>query len=327
MHNLPSHIRCMAICNGQLQPESRPMPVPQPGEVLVRVAYAGINRADLFQKQGSYPAPEDGSDLPGLEVSGHVVALGAGVEGWPLATPVCGLTNGGGYAAYAAIPAAQLLPVPPGLSMAEAACLPEACATAAMALLQEGMLRPGERVLIHGGASGIGILLVQCARVMGATVFATASESKHTALQALGVTPLHYSPDFAAQTQARIGDGLDLILDTIGGPYLAPHIKLLRKGGRLVTIACLEGGKGELSMGAMLMKHLRISGITLRGQSSENKKKIIESTRKTLWPHVASGAIRPLIDTVFPLEEAEKAFVRMENRLNLGKMVLEVQDA
>jgi NADPH2:quinone reductase len=327
MSNLPAQMQVMAIRDGRLSLETRDVPALRAGEVLIRVAYAGVNRADLFQVQGSYPAPEDGSDLPGLEVSGHLAALGAEVSGWRVGEAVCALTNGGGYAEYVGVPATHLLPVPAPLTLAEAASLPEACATAAMTLIQEAALADGERVLIHGGASGIGVVLVQAARALGATVFATASDAKHPQLTQLGATPLPYSPEFSTRTLAKIGEGMDVIIDTLGGPYLAHHVKLLRKSGRLVIIACLEGGKGEFSMGALLMKHLRISGVTLRGQPSDKKSQIMHIVRQTLWPLVLAGAIRPVMDGVFPLKDAEKAHARMENRLNLGKMVLEVTGA
>lgn len=328
---LPSSMRGVVIdhpgADGALRVADLPLPALQAGDVLIRVAYAGVNRADLLQKRGMYDAPADASPLPGLEVSGHVAALGEDVSGLSAGDAVMALTHGGGYGEYVTIPAAQAIPIPPSLSLAEAATLPEALATCAMALLIEAGFRKGERVLVHGGASGIGVIMVQAALALGGTVFSTASAPKHDLIRTFGATPLAYDAEsFADSARAAMGGkGAHVVIDTLGGPYVAHHVKLLEPGGRMVSIAVLEGSKVTVSAASILMKHLRWSGATLRSRSIPEKEAIMEQVRKILMPHVASGAIRPVLDSTFPLAQAEKAHIRMENRLNSGKIVLEVQ--
>lgn len=329
--SFPSSMRGVVIdhpgAEGSLRLADLPLPVVSAGEVLVRVAYAGVNRADLLQKRGMYDAPGDASSLPGLEVSGYVAALGAGVSGLSVGTPIMALTHGGGYAEYVTIPASQAIAVPPSLSLAEAATLPEALATCAMALLIEAGLQDGERVLVHGGASGIGVIMVQVAVALGGTVFSTASPAKHSLIRTFGATPLAYDAEgFADSARAAMGgNGVDIIIDTLGGPYVAHHLKLLDIGGRMVSIAVLEGSKATISAASLLMKRLRWIGATLRSRSVSEKEIIMARVRASLLPKVASGAIRPVLDSQFSLAEAEKAHIRMENRLNSGKIVLEVQ--
>lgn len=314
--------------DGVLRISEQPVPSYGADDVLVRVTHAGVNRADLLQKRGQYSAPEGDSPIPGLEVAGHIAAHGANVIGWNIGEPVVALTNGGGYAGYAVVPAAQIIALPQRLSLAEGACLPEALATAAMALILEARLSAGDRVLVHGGASGIGIMMLQVARALGAMVFATASTpEKHALIRHLGGTPLSYDADgFADSARAAMGgSGVDVVIDTLGGPYIAHHIRLLNPRGRMVSIAVLEGSKATVSAASVLMKHLHWSGATLRSRSREEKASIMGIVRQTLWPLVASGMISPVLDSQFPLDEAEKAHERMENRLNSGKIVLEVQ--
>ena len=313
---------------GTLYATHLPRPVPAPGEVLVQVAYAGVNRADLFQVAGSYLPPDGASPLPGLEVSGQIAALGDGVIGWSVGEDVCALLSGGGYAEYVAVPATQLLALPHRTSLAEAATLPEAVATAYMALMQTARLKAHERVLLHGGSSGVGLMLVQIARAMGGEVFATAGGADKCAfVEKLGAVAIdHTRAPFAEQVMKHTKDqGVDVIIDTLGAPQLPTHLKLLRKGGRLVSLAMLEGSTAtDLRLGAVLMKHLTISGVTLRSQSATEKAAIIEGVRRQLWPHIATGAIRPFVDMIFPLEQAEKAHQRMQERLHCGKILLEV---
>ena len=313
---------------GLLKASYGPRPSPAAGEVLLKVAYAGVNRADLMQVEGSYLPPEGASPLPGLEVSGHIVALGDGVIGWSVGEPVCALLSGGGYAEYVAVPATQLLIVPQRLSLAEAATLPEACATATLALMLTARLKAGERLLLHGGSSGVGLMLAQIGRAMGAEVFATAGGlAKCAFVTALGVTAIdHQAGPFAEQLRTHPnGDGVDVIIDTLGAPQLATHLKLLRKGGRLVSLAMLEGNVVEqLRLGSLLMKHLTLAGVTLRNQSGTEKAAIIEAVRRQIWPAISTGAIRPFVDQIFMLEEAEKAHARMQERLHCGKILLEV---
>ncbi len=307
------------------------IPEPSADEVLVRVAYAGINRADVLQVAGSYPAPEGASALPGMEVSGHIAALGDGVTGWKIGDAVCGLIAGGGYAEYAVVPAAQLLPLPQGIGLREAASLPEASATSVMALMQEAHLKAGERVLIHGGTSGVGLLMAQIALAWGAEVFATVgSAEKANFLRGFGVHPInHHTAPFGEQVMAATHQqGVDVIIDILGAPQLATHFKLLRKGGRMVTLALLEGNIVEsVKISGLLMKGLRWSGATLRGRSAIEKTEIIQLVHAQVWPHLASGVIRAVVDSVFPLVEAEKAHQRMQERLHMGKILLEVAPA
>lgn len=323
-----------AICidqhgtEGYLRLAELAVPAIASDEVLIRVAYAGVNRADLLQKLGHYSAPEGDSPLPGLEVSGTIVRTGAQVIGWSVGEPVVALTNGGGYADYVAVPAAQVVALPRRISLAQGATLPEALATCAMALLMEAQVKRGDRVLVHGGASGIGVMLVQVSRALGAQIFATAStHEKQDLIRRMGATPLSYdATDFAhSAREAMGGKGPDVIIDTLGGPYVAQHIRLLEPRGRMVSLGVLEGSKAEVSAAAILMKHLRWSGATLRNRSRAEKAAIMDRVRKELWPLVASGMVEPVLDAGFALEQAEKAHERMENRLNSGKIVLEVQ--
>jgi putative PIG3 family NAD(P)H quinone oxidoreductase len=305
-----------------------PKPIAGPGELLIKVAYAGINRADLLQVAGSYMPPEGASPLPGLEVSGSIAEIGDGVIGWSVGEEVCALLSGGGYAEYVAVPAAQVLALPHKISLKEAASLPEAAATAYMALIQSAALKPGERVLIHGGASGVGLMLIQVARMLGAEVFATAGGAEKCAfVKSLGAHAIdHHAGAFTDQLMKLTNhEGVNVIIDILGAPALATHLKLLRPGGRLVMLAMMDGNVVEsLKIGSVLMKHLTLTGTTLRSQSAAQKAAIMEGVKKRIWPHVATGAIAPRVDSVFPLELAEKAHQRMQERLHCGKILLEV---
>ena len=299
---------------------------PAAGEVQIKVAYAGINRADVLQAQGNYAPPEGASDIPGLEVSGTIDALGDQVIGWSIGEEVCALLSGGGYGEYVNVPASQLLPIPRSLDLRSAASLPEGCATAYMALIQHTQLQSGERILVHGGASGTGILVAQAARALGAHVFATAgSEEKCAMLANHGIHAINHRQGAWAEQVAAAAQNLEVIIDILGAPQLSTHFKLLTKGGRLFSLAMMEGNTAEsLKISAILMKHLRWSGATLRGQSTEEKAIIIKGVRERFWPHFATGALRPVIDCVFPLEDAQKAHQRMQERLHIGKILLEV---
>ncbi|MFZ4541090.1 MAG: zinc-binding dehydrogenase [Rickettsiales bacterium] len=315
---LPSSMCAMEIREGGLVASSVPLPVVKDGEVLVRVAYVGVNRADLLQVEGKYHAPVGASPLPGLEVSGWLAGSGQ---------QVCALLSGGGYAEYVAVPAAQVLALPAGVSLKEAASLPEALATSVMALVNEAQLQVGERVLIHGGASGVGVMMTQVAKYLGAEVFATVgSEEKMAMLQARGITPIdHRASPFAAQVMAANKDGVDIIIDTLGGPMVETHLRLLRPRGRLVTLAMLEGSEvPTFKMTRLLMNHLRWSGATLRSRSAAEKAAIITFVAEKLWPGLADVSIMPVIDSVFALLEAKKAHERMQERLHMGKILLEV---
>ncbi len=325
-------MRAITITNpgieGALTVSELPRPEPGAGQVLIHVAYAGVNRADSLQKKGHYAPPEGASPLPGLEVSGTIAALGAGVSGRAVGDQVCALLPGGGYAEYVVAESALTLPLPTGLGLKEAASLPEACATGWMALVTEGKLKPGERVLIHGGASNIGVVLVQMARVLGAEVFATAGTAEKCAfLTGLGVTALNYChTPFDEQIRTHTnGGGVDVIIDILGAPYLARHLKLLNRGGRLVSLAFLEGNEVTgVKISTMLTRQLTWSGTMLRNRSLAEKATLMAAVGEHLWPLFARGTLRPVIDSVFALAAAEKAHGRMEERLHCGKILLEV---
>ncbi len=322
-------MHAVAIEGGKLVPtRMAAKPSPKAGELLIKVAYAGVNRADLMQVAGTYPPPEGASPLPGLEVSGTIEALGEDVVGWSVGEQVCALTDGGGYAQYVAVPAAQVLTIPGRVSLAEAATLPEAAATAVMALLLEANLKPGERVLIHGGASGVGLMLGQLARADGNPVYAVVGgEVKVKFLEALGIHGIDRNTgDFAEALRKHTGDtGVDVIIDILGAPALPAHLKLLNKGGRLVSLAMMDGAMVEsLKIGRLLTHNLKIMGTTLRGKTPAQKAEIIRLVRKTVWPQLTTGRIRPVTDQIFPLDSAEKAHARMQSRLHMGKILLEV---
>ncbi len=327
--SLPSHMRAYTIEANRLTLTQLPVPTPAAGEVLIRVSYIGLNRADVMQVAGNYAPPPGASPLPGLEVSGTIAALGGGVTGFSLNQPVCALLPGGGYAEYVVADAALTLPVPAGLDLKEAASLPEAAATSIMALLAEGRLKPGERVLIHGGASGLGILMCQIARSYSAEMFATVgSAEKAQLLQSFGITPLnHRAAPFGEQLMAITNnEGVDLIIDILGAPSLETHLRCLRRGGRMVMLAMLEGSEipAGVKMTRILMNHLTLSGATLRSRSLAEKTAYMQEVRENLWPKLATGAIKPVLDQVFAFTDAEKAQKRMQERLHMGKILLEV---
>lgn len=324
---LPS-MQAMKIADGQLQATALAVPHPQPHEILIQVRYIGVNRADLLQVEGSYAPPEGASPLPGLEVSGTIAALGSEVVGWTLGEEVCALLSGGGYAEYAAVPATQVLPLPHRLSLMQAASLPEATATAFIALGLEAQLKTGDRVLVHGAASGVGIIMAQVARAWGATVYGTVGgPEKAKFVKQYGVRPIDTTqgPFLDQILKDTRNEGVDVIIDILGGPQLATHFKLLRKGGRMVSLAFMEGNLAEsVKLGSLLMKGLTWSGTTLRNKSAEEKAAIIDGVRHRIWPHLATGAIVPALDRNFPLQDAALAHQRMQERLHCGKILLEV---
>jgi len=332
MSQLPDH---MLVCEIRapgapevLVPGERPLPVPGHGEVLVKVAAAGINRPDVFQRKCLYPPPPGASDILGLEVSGEVVALGDAVSGLKLGDKVCGLLAGGGYAEYAVIPELQCLPVPGELSMLEAAALPETYFTVWSNVFDRGGLKAGETILIHGGSSGIGTTAIQLAAAMGATVYATAgTDEKCRACEALGATlAVNYKEqDFVEVFQeATDGRGVDLILDMVAGSYLERDVTLAAVDGRIVIIAFLGGTRADMDWRPVMVKRLTITGSTLRPRSVEEKGEIAASLREQVWPLLESGRIRPVISKVFPLEQAAKAHALMESSKHIGKIMLEV---
>ncbi|PAU97472.1 NAD(P)H-quinone oxidoreductase [Paracoccus salipaludis] len=307
-----------------LQPARRPLPAPGAGQILIRVAYAGVNRPDVLQRQGNYAPPPGASDLPGLECAGHVAAVGAGVTRWQVGDVVCALLPGGGYAEYALAPADHALPVPEGLSLAEAACLPETCFTVWSNIVMRGGLQAGERFLVHGGSSGIGTTAIQIAAALGARVWATAgSDEKCAACARLGATAINYrEQDFVEALRAE--GGADLILDMVGGDYVSRNIRAMADDGRLVFIAFLGGPKVTLNLAPVMMRRLTITGSTLRPQSDLAKARIAEELRAHVWPMIAAGKLRPVMDAEFALEEAAAAHAHMEAGDHIGKIVLRV---
>lgn len=310
-----------------LMPVSVPVPVPGQGQIIIRLAYCGVNRPDALQRAGNYAPPASASPLPGLEGSGVVVATGPGVQRWAIGDRVCALLPGGGYAEYAACHESHALPIPEGLGMKEAACLPETCFTVWSNVVMRGGLQAGERFLVHGGSSGIGVTAVQIAAALGARVFATAgSDDKCRAVEALGAERCfnYRTEDFQAE-MAQLG-GANLILDMVGGPYLPRNIRTLADDGRLVQIAFLQGPKIEVNFAEMMMRRLTITGSTLRPQSDQSKARIALQVEQNVWPMIARGAFRVVIDSEYPLDQAPAAHWRLESSGHVGKIVLKVED-
>jgi putative PIG3 family NAD(P)H quinone oxidoreductase len=304
----------------------RPLPTPRPAEILVRVEAAGVNRPDLLQRSGNYPPPPDASDLPGLEIAGTVVALGAPGGPWRIGDRVCALTNGGGYAQYCAVPGTQALPVPPGLSMIEAASLPETYFTVYSNVFGRGRLQPGECLLVHGGASGIGVAAIQIAAAMGHRVFTTAgSAAKCAACRALGAElAINYrEQDFVAAVQAATAQaGVDVILDMVGGDYVEHNLQCLAIEGRLVMIAFLNGARVNVNLAPLTRRRLTITGSTLRSRGSEFKAEVAQALRTHVWPLLAAGRVRAVIERTFPLAQAADAHRLLEAGEHVGKIVL-----
>ena len=311
-----------------LVPGRRPLPEPAEGELLVKVAAAGVNRPDVLQRSGGYPPPPGASDIPGLEIAGTVAALAPGVEGWRPGDQVTALVAGGGYAEYCTAPAPQCLPLPAGLSLAEAAAIPETFFTVWSNVFERGGLAEGESFLVHGGSSGIGTTAIQLARAFGARVFTTAgSAEKCEACRALGAElAINYrEQDFVeAVKEATEGRGVDLILDMVGGDYVARNIASLAPDGRLVYIAFLSGPKVELNLLPVMLKRLSITGSTLRARSVAFKGAIAEQLREKVWPLIEAGRVKPVLFKSFPLAEAAGAHRLMESSGHIGKIVLTV---
>lgn len=308
-----------------LQPCDRPIPVPGFGQIVIRVAFAGVNRPDALQREGKYPLPPGASPLPGLEASGHVVEVGAGVTRWKEGDAVCALLPGGGYAEYVVTHADHALPVPAGMGLREAAALPEAAFTVWSNAVMRGGLAAGERFFVHGGTSGIGTTAIQIAAAMGARVFATAgSPEKCAACLRLGADwAWNYRTDDWEDAMRREG-GANLILDMVGGPYLPRNVKALADDGRLVQIALLLGPKVELNFAEVMIRRLTITGSTLRPQSDLAKARIAAEVERHVWPMAAAGRLAAVIDSEFALVEAAKAHWRLESSGHIGKIVLKV---
>ena len=311
-----------------LEPAERPVPAPKANEILIRVAAAGVNRPDVLQRSGNYPVPPNASDLPGLEVAGEVVAKGEAVSMWQTGDKVCALVHGGGYAEYCVAPEVQALPVPKGLSLAEAASLPETFFTVWGNVYDRGRLAPGESLLVQGGTSGIGVTAIQMAVATGNRVFATAgSDEKCAACLRLGADKaINYrTQDFAAEIKAATGGkGVNVILDMVGGDYVPKELKCLADEGRLVFIAFLRGSKTELDINELMRRRLTVTGSTLRPRPVEFKGYLARNLREKIWPLIEAGRIKPQVYKTFPLEQAADAHRLMESSQHIGKIVLTV---
>ncbi|KIC51881.1 NAD(P)H-quinone oxidoreductase [Tateyamaria sp. ANG-S1] len=308
-----------------LQPVTRPRPQAGHGQVVIEVAWAGVNRPDALQRAGLYNPPPGASDLPGLEASGTVVEVGPGVSDLAVGDQVCALLPGGGYAEYVATPAAHCLPVPDGMGLKEAACLPETFFTVWSNVFMRGGLKGGERFLVHGGSSGIGTTAIQLAHHFGARVFATAgSDEKCAACRDLGAeVAINYrDADFVEVLKEQ--GGANLILCMVGGPYIRRNLSALADDGRLVQIAFLQGPKAEVNFAPLMMRRLTMTGSTLRPQSDLAKAQIARDLREAVWPLLSAGRIGPVMDSEFPLNDAAAAHARMESSGHIGKIVLEV---
>jgi putative PIG3 family NAD(P)H quinone oxidoreductase len=309
-----------------LVPDRAPIPIPREGEVLIKVAAAGVNRPDVLQRTGNYAPPPGASEVLGLEVAGHVVALGDNVTDWQVGDEVCALVSGGGYAEYCIAPAPQCLPVPKGLSLVEAAGIPENYFTVWTNVFERGKLKPGETILIHGGSSGIGTTAIQLAKAFGAKVIITAGDDEKCAFCVkLGAdSAINYrNSDFVEEVRKLTnGEGVDLILDMVGGSYIEKNIQSLKVEGRLVQIAFLQGSRVTIDMMPVMVKRLTITGSTLRPRTVEQKHLIAQALYREIWPHLESGKVKPVIHRTFPLSEAAKAHHLMESSKHVGKIIL-----
>jgi NADPH2:quinone reductase len=328
--DVPSSMIAIAISSPGgpevLQPRPHAVPGVSAGDVLIRVAAAGVNRPDLLQRQGKYAPPPGAPDTPGLEVAGTLVAIGASVAGWTLGDHVCALVAGGGYAEYCVAPAVQCLPVPRGFSMVEAAAIPETFFTVWTNVFDRGRLQAGETILIHGGASGIGTTAIMLARAFGATVYATAgTPEKCAACERLGATrAINYrTEDFLEVVRAATaGAGADLVLDMVGGDYVSRNLEALAVEGRLVQIAFLRGGRVEVNLAPLMQKRLTFTGSTLRPRTPQEKGAIARALHQHVWPRFERGELRPVIHATFPLERASEAHAMLEAGEHVGKIVL-----
>ena len=310
------------------RPETLPVPRPGEGQVLVKVAHAGVNRPDVIQRQGFYPPPKGASPIPGLEISGKVCAIGPGVEPELLNQEVCALVTGGGYAEYCLANATHILHVPDGLSLAEAAALPETLFTVWHNVFERGYAREGEVLLVHGGTSGIGTMAIMLGKAFGLTVVTTCgSDEKCAAAREIGADlAINYrTQDFVEHTRAFTdGKGANLVLDIVSGDYVARNIDALDEDGRHVTIAVLGGLQAEVNMAKIMTKRLTLTGSTLRARSDEFKALLADDIHRNVWPLIEEGSLRPVMDRSFPLAEAAAAHARMEAGEHIGKIVLEV---
>ncbi len=326
--SLPDEMRAIVIDQQQLIVVTRPVPKPAKGEVLVRVRAAGINRPDLLQRKGLYPPPKGITDVPGLEISGEIAGVGRGVKGFRKNQAVCALVAGGGYAEYCVVPAPQCLPIPKGVNWVQAAALPETFFTVWTSLFERGGLKKGESVLIHGGASGIGTTAIQMAKSFGARTAVTAgTDEKCRACVKLGAKLAinHRTKDFVTEIAKTFPEGVNVVLDMIGGDYLQRNLRCLAPYGRHVSIAMQRGRMAEVDLFQVMSKRLTMTGSTLRPQPVSVKGAIAKALKKQVWPLVARGKIRPVIDKVFALQEAQAAHDYLESGKHVGKIVLKIR--
>ena len=329
---LPETMNCIEIPEPggpeALKTTSRSVPTPAPSEVLIRVEVAGINRPDCIQRQGNYAPPPGTTDIPGLEVSGEIVAVGVDIKNWSVGDKVAALVAGGGYAEYVAAPFQQCLPIPNGLSMIEAAALPETFFTVWTNVFERGALKKGETLMIHGGSSGIGTTAIQIASQMGARVITTAgSADKCQACADLGAErTVNYREEDFVEAAREFGDGkgVDVILDMVGGDYIAKNIKSLAPDGRLVQIAFLQGSKVDINFMSVMLKRLTFTGSTLRPQSIERKGEIAAALIENVWPLISSGKIKPVIYKTFALNQVAEGHALMESSQHIGKIMLKI---
>lgn len=327
--DIPAAMRAVEIAApggpDMLRLTERPTPKPGPREALIRVVAAGVNRPDILQRMGLYPPAPGASDLPGLEVAGEVVAVGAEVAAEKVGDLVCALTAGGGYAEYVAVHEGSCLPLPRGLSMTEAAGVPETFFTVWANVFEDGALRGGETLLVHGGTSGIGVTAIAMAKAFGASVIATASsDAKIEAIRALGADhAFNYASDDWVKEISALG-GVDVVLDMAGGDFVARNMECLKPGGRHVSIAFLRGATAEIDIFSLMRKRLRLSGSTMKARHNEEKARIAFELRGQVWPMLESGRIRPQIDRTFPLADAAGAHAWLEKGGHIGKVILEV---
>lgn len=309
-----------------LQPVDRPVPRPGPGDVLIKVAAAGVNRPDILQRRGMYPPPPGASSVPGLEVAGEVIAVGEGIGTGQIGRRLCALVAGGGYAQYCVAPLGQCLPIPPTLSMVEAAAMPETLFTVWTNLFERAYAVDGDTVLVHGGASGIGTMAIALGKLFGLTVIVTCgSDEKCARARDLGADhAINYATqDFVAEVQAITGGkGVQAVLDMVGGDYLPRNVQCLAEDGRHVTIAVQRGITAEINIAMIMMRRLTLTGSTLRARSVSFKTLVAEELKRVVWPHVEAGKLKPVIDKTFPLSEAAAAHARMESGDHIGKIVL-----
>ena len=334
MNNIPQSMNYIQIeKHGDpevLKPHSMPVPEPGPGEVLIKVAAAGVNRPDMMQRKGLYPPPPGATDVPGLEVSGTVVSVGQNVSEPTINSEVCALVTCGGYAEYCLAAASICLPVPEKISLVNAAGIPETFFTVWTNVFERGQLKARESLLVHGGSSGIGTTAIQLGKAFGATVYTTAGTSEKCEFcEDLGadVSINYREQDFSEEIKRLTeGKGVNVILDMVGGPYFPKNIRLLADEGRLVQIALMQGSKAEVDFRSLLLKRVTLTGSTLRPRSVEEKTKIAQALQKNVWPLLESGAVRPIIHQTFPLKHASEAHRLMESSTHIGKILLKPAD-